>query len=169
MAVKISTKQYYQGWGCDRNWTNLREKIKKKLKLRRQLKGRKCQILDTATGAFFYTGCTFNSRTRNISFDCHLNPLMIDAFKVVPSTKAMSYIPALAQKKQFWYFEDRLFWKLLVFLANEISEIISLPRNGSYWKWGLSWIRVLVYERKGLKIAPFVAFYFKPQYFLGQM
>ena len=27
----------------------------------------------------------------------------------------------------------------------------------------------LVYERKGLKIAPFVAFYFKPQYFLGHM
>lgn len=134
MAVKISTKQYYQGWGCDRNWTNLREKIKKKLKLRRQLKGRKCQILDTATGAFFYTGCTFNSRTRNILFDCHLNPLMIDAFKVVPSTKAVSYIPAPAQKKK----------TILIFWRSPFLEVtgffgkwdlwINLPRNGSYWE-----------------------------------
>ena len=89
---------------------------------------------------------------------------MIDAFKVVPSTKAMSYIPALAQKKNnfdilkitffgsYWFFGKRDLWNN--FFAKKFQYIESV---------------FLVYERKGLKIAPFVAFYFKPQYFLGHM
>jgi len=35
-----------------------------------------------------------------ILFDCHLKPLMIEAFKGVLSTKAVIFIPALAQKKK---------------------------------------------------------------------
>jgi len=34
-----------------------------------------------------------------ILFDCHLKPLMIEAFKGVLSTKSVIFIPALAQKK----------------------------------------------------------------------